>query len=182
MLLDTYMQQILDDGFFHADPHPGNLFVTPLEGVDADGNPNWQLTFVDFGMVGRVPENLRTGLREVLVAVGTQDAARLVASFKTLDVLLPRADLRLIERASMQLFERFWGMSMSDLRDIDHAEMMRFGLQFRELMRRPPVPASREPAAAGPLGRDPLRHVHRPRPPVQPVDLDLSVREQAHRR
>ena len=134
VLLDTYMQQILDDGFFHADPHPGNLFVTPLEGVDADGNPNWQLTFVDFGMVGRVPENLRTGLREVLVAVGTQDAARLVASFKTLDVLLPRADLRLIERASTQLFERFWGMSMSDLKDLDHAEMMRFGLQFRELI------------------------------------------------
>ena len=57
-----------------------------------------------------------------------------MASFKTLDVLLPSADLKLIERASMQLFERFWGMSMGDLRDIDHAEMMRFGLQFRELM------------------------------------------------
>ena len=133
-LLDAYMQQILEDGFFHADPHPGNLFVTPLAGHDEEGNPNWQLTFVDFGMVGRVPENLRTGLREVLIAVGTQDAARLVASFKTLDVLLPSADLKLIERASVQLFERFWGMSMADLKNIDHAEMMRFGLQFRELM------------------------------------------------
>ena len=29
-LLDTYLKQIFDDGFFHADPHPGNLFVTPL--------------------------------------------------------------------------------------------------------------------------------------------------------
>ena len=133
-LLDAYMQQILEDGFFHADPHPGNLFITPLEGTAEDGNSNWQLTFVDFGMVGRVPENLRTGLREVLIAVGTQDAARLVASFKTLGVLLPSADLKLIERASVQLFERFWGMSMADLKNIDHAEMMRFGLQFRELM------------------------------------------------
>ncbi len=70
----------------------------------------------------------------MLIAVGTQDAARLVQSFKTLDVLLPSADLKLIEMASMQLFERFWGMSMSDLREIDHAEMMSFGLQFRELM------------------------------------------------
>jgi predicted unusual protein kinase regulating ubiquinone biosynthesis (AarF/ABC1/UbiB family) len=133
-LLGAYMQQILEDGFFHADPHPGNLFVTPVEGTDEDGNPNWKLTFIDFGMVGRVPENLRAGLREVLIAVGTQDATRLVASYKTLGVLLPGADLKLIERASMQLFERFWGMSMADLRSIDHAEIMRFGLQFRELM------------------------------------------------
>jgi predicted unusual protein kinase regulating ubiquinone biosynthesis (AarF/ABC1/UbiB family) len=133
-LVDTYMQQILDDGFFHADPHPGNLFVTPLEGVDEDGRRAWELTFVDFGMVGRVPENLRKGLREVLIAVGTQDAPRLVQSYKTLGVLLPSADLKLIEMASTQLFERFWGMSMADLRNMDHAELMRFGLQFRELM------------------------------------------------
>jgi predicted unusual protein kinase regulating ubiquinone biosynthesis (AarF/ABC1/UbiB family) len=128
------MQQILDDGFFHADPHPGNLYVTPLEGTDETGNRNWKLTFIDFGMVGRVPDNLRTGLREALIAVGTQDGARLVQSFKTLDVLLPSADLKLIEMASMQLFERFGGMSMSDLRNLDHAEMMSFGLQFRELL------------------------------------------------
>jgi predicted unusual protein kinase regulating ubiquinone biosynthesis (AarF/ABC1/UbiB family) len=57
-----------------------------------------------------------------------------VQSYQTLDVLLPRADLKLIEMASAQLFERFWGMSMADLRSIDHAEMMRFGLQFRELV------------------------------------------------
>jgi len=134
LVLDAYMQQILEDGFFHADPHPGNLFVTPLEGAAEDGNPEWQLTFVDFGMVGRVPENLRAGLREVLIAVGTQDAPRLVASYQTLGVLLPSADLKLIERASAQLFERFWGMSMSDLRSMDHAELMRFGVQFRELV------------------------------------------------
>jgi predicted unusual protein kinase regulating ubiquinone biosynthesis (AarF/ABC1/UbiB family) len=134
VLFDTYLRQIFEDGFFHADPHPGNLFVTPLDGFDEEGNRDWQLTFVDFGMVGRVPENLRSGLREAVVAVGTQDGARLVRSFKTLDVLLPSADLHLIERASMAVFERFAGMSMGELREIDHAEMMSFGLQFRELM------------------------------------------------
>ncbi len=134
VLLDTYMQQIFEDGFFHADPHPGNLFVTPLEGTDESGNRNWKLTFIDFGMVGHVPENLRAGLREAVVAIGTQDGARLVQSFKTLDVLLPSADLKLIEMASMQVFDRFGGMNMSDLRNIDHAEMMSFGLQFRELL------------------------------------------------
>ncbi|MCE5190212.1 MAG: AarF/ABC1/UbiB kinase family protein [Actinomycetia bacterium] len=134
VLADTYLQQVFEDGFFHADPHPGNLFVTPLGGVDADPTGDWQLTFVDFGMMGRVPENLRTGLREAVIAIGTQDGARLVQSFKTLDVLLPSADLKLIEMASIQVFDRFGGMSMSELQDIDHAEMMSFGLQFRELM------------------------------------------------
>jgi predicted unusual protein kinase regulating ubiquinone biosynthesis (AarF/ABC1/UbiB family) len=134
VLLDTYLQQIFEDGFFHADPHPGNLFVTPLEGYHADGTRRWRLTFVDFGMVGHVPENLRIGLREVLVAVGTQDGPRLVQSFKTLGVLLPSADLKLIELASMQLFDRFWGMSVGDLRQIDEQEMMNFGLQFQELI------------------------------------------------
>jgi len=134
VLLGTYMQQIFEDGFFHADPHPGNLFVTPVGEPGADGTRAWRLTFIDFGMVGRVPENLRTGLREALIAIGTQDGARLVKAFKTLDVLLASADIALIERASMAVFERFGGMSMSELREIDHAEMMRFGLQFRELM------------------------------------------------
>jgi predicted unusual protein kinase regulating ubiquinone biosynthesis (AarF/ABC1/UbiB family) len=134
VLLDTYMQQILEDGFFHADPHPGNLFVTPLEGTDVSGGRRWKLTFVDFGMVGRVPENLRLGLREALIAIGTQDGERLVRAFKTLDVLLPTADLKLIELASMQVFDRFGGMSMADLRKIDHREMAGFGMQFQELM------------------------------------------------
>lgn len=133
-LLDAYMQQIFEDGFFHADPHPGNLFVTPLESKDADGKCEWRLTFIDFGMVGHMPENLRAGLREAVIAVGTQDAARLVKAYQTLGVLLPGADLKLIEMAGAQLFDRFWGKSMSELRKIDHAEMMKFGLQFRELM------------------------------------------------
>ncbi len=138
VLLDTYMQQIFEDGFFHADPHPGNLFVTPLEGSDSPGARSWKLAFVDFGMMGRVPESLRVGLREAVIAIGTRDGARLVKSFKTLDVLLPTADLKLIEIASMQVFDRFGGMSMSELREIDHADMMSFGLQFGELLRNLP--------------------------------------------
>lgn len=131
-LLDTYLKQIFEDGFFHADPHPGNLFVTPLPGEG--GEADWKLTFVDFGMVGHVPDNLRAGLRELLVSVGTKDAARLVRSYQTLDVLLPSADLKLIEQAEAELFELFWGKSMSELRQIHHAEMFRFADKFRELM------------------------------------------------
>jgi len=133
-LLDTYLKQIFEDGFYHADPHPGNLFVTPRSKQAADGQPAWQLTFVDFGMAGRVPDNLRGGLRELVIGVGTRDTGRVLRSYQMLDVLLPGADLKLIEKAEAQVFEHFWGLSMSELRQIGHEEMHRFAKQFRELM------------------------------------------------
>ncbi|PWH18796.1 MAG: ABC transporter [Anaerolineae bacterium] len=132
-LLDTYLQQIFEDGFFHADPHPGNLFVTPIASTGAEAL-TWRLTFVDFGMVGTVPDSLRHSLRELLIAVGTRDAARVVQAFQAMNVILPGADLKLIEEAEAQLFERYWGMNMRQLTQISHAEMMRFALQFRQLL------------------------------------------------
>ena len=133
VLIDTYLKQIIEDRFFHADPHPGNLFVTPIPATE-EKKASWRLTFVDFGMVGTVPEHLSDGLRELLIGVGTRNPARVVQSFQTLDVLLPGADLKLLEQAESQLFDRFWGMSMNELRKVDHREMRQFALQFRELM------------------------------------------------
>jgi predicted unusual protein kinase regulating ubiquinone biosynthesis (AarF/ABC1/UbiB family) len=133
VLLDTYLKQIFEDGFFHADPHPGNLFVTPIPATKRK-KASWQLTFVDFGMVGDVPENLRDGLRDLLIGVGTRDSSRVVKSYKTMGVLLPSADTELLEQAERQLFERFWGMSMSELRKVNHREMRNFAHQFRDLM------------------------------------------------
>lgn len=133
-LLATYLKQIFEDGFFHADPHPGNLFILPLNEKDEDGSTKFRLTFIDFGMVGRMPEKLVEGLREAVIAVGLQDSARLIQAYKTLGVLLPSANTKLLEEASAQVFERFWGMSMNELRNIQHRDMMKFGLQFRELM------------------------------------------------
>ncbi len=133
VLLDTYLKQIFEDGFFHADPHPGNLFVTPRPATKRR-KASWQLTFVDFGMVGSVPENLRDGLRELLIGIGTRDAARVITGYKTMGVLLPNADVKLLEQAESQLFDRFWGMSMSELRKVNRKEMRQFAHQFRDLM------------------------------------------------
>jgi predicted unusual protein kinase regulating ubiquinone biosynthesis (AarF/ABC1/UbiB family) len=132
-LLDTYLKQIFEDGFVHADPHPGNLFVTPL-GADGDSPRRWQLTFVDFGMVARVPEGVRDGLREMLIGVGTKDSARVVKSYQKLGMLLPGADLKLIEQAEAQVFDRFWGMSMSELRKTNPDELRKFAHQYRDLI------------------------------------------------
>jgi predicted unusual protein kinase regulating ubiquinone biosynthesis (AarF/ABC1/UbiB family) len=132
-LLETYLQQIFEDGFVHADPHPGNLFVTPLP--REEGEPvKWQLTFVDFGMVARVPDSIKTSLRELLIAVGTRDASRVVKAYQMLDMLLPGADTKLIEQAESQVFDRFWGKSMKELRSIDPNEVRQFAHQYRDLM------------------------------------------------
>jgi len=133
ILFNTYLKQIFEDSFFHADPHPGNLFVTPIPATDGS-KATWQLTFVDFGMVGTVPGNLREGLRELLIGIGTRNPSRVIDAYQTLGVLLPSADVNLLKQAEAQLFDRFWGMSMSELRNVSHGEMRQFGMQFRELM------------------------------------------------
>ncbi len=133
-LLAAYLKQIFEDGFFHADPHPGNLFVLPLHEKNEDGSTRFRLTFIDFGMVGSMPGTLVEGLREAAISIGLQDAPRLIRAYQTLGVLLPTANVKLLEEASAQVFDRFWGMSMNELRSIRHAEMMKFGLQFRDLM------------------------------------------------
>jgi predicted unusual protein kinase regulating ubiquinone biosynthesis (AarF/ABC1/UbiB family) len=132
-LLGAYLRQIFEDGFVHADPHPGNLFVTPLP-VENDEPVKWQLTFVDFGMVARVPDSIKDSLRELVIAVGTRDASRVVKAYQMLGMLLPGADLDLIEQAESQAFDRFWGMSMSEIRGISSEEIRDFAHQYRDLM------------------------------------------------
>lgn len=130
-LFGSYMEQIFEEEIFHADPHPGNLFVIPPEKSPTGA---WQLAFVDFGMVGRVPSTALAGLREMVIAVGTRDSSRMIKAYQKLDFLLPGADLDLIEQAEAKVFERFWGKSMSELSEIDHKELMVFANEFRDLM------------------------------------------------
>jgi len=132
-LFQTYLRQIFDQGFFHADPHPGNLFVEAVT-PPLEGGPNWRLIFVDFGMIGHVPPNLRAGLREMVIGVGTRDAGRLVRASQVMGLLLPGADLERLAEAQGQMFERFWGKSMGELQKIDMREMREFTHEFRDLI------------------------------------------------
>lgn len=132
-LARALFDQLFRDGFFHADPHPGNLFVTPVA-APGPGQPAWRLTFIDFGMMGEVPPGLSAGLREAIISVGTRDAPRLVAAMKDLDLLLPSADIGLLERAMGELFSQFGGMSLRELENVDPAEFIRLGSRFRDLM------------------------------------------------
>jgi len=67
-LFRAYLQQILVDGFFHADPHPGNVFLTD----------NYQIALIDLGMVGRIMPGLQEQLLQLLLAIAegrSDDAA-----------------------------------------------------------------------------------------------------------
>lgn len=130
-LFDTYLKQIFEDRFFHADPHPGNLFVLPESAEDGE---DWKLVFVDFGMSGTVTPNQFTALREVLIAVGTQDIPRLIRAYGIMGVLLPGADVDRLEKATQRVFERFWGKSTTEIVSMSQQEATAFMEEFSDLL------------------------------------------------
>lgn len=125
--------QLFADGFFHADPHPGNVFVTP-HAPDAAGRA-WTLTFIDFGMMGQIPPGLRGGLRRLIIAAASRDGAGMVAGFEQVGVLLPSAENSELERALTTLFRRFGGMGFAELQTVDPSEFRGFADEFGETMR-----------------------------------------------
>lgn len=127
--------QLFDDGFFHADPHPGNVFVTPLPTTTDADSPAWKFTFIDFGMMGEVPPNLRRGLRRVLIAAASRNGKGLVDGIRDIGVLLPSADTVQLERAMTQLFSRFGGMGFAELQEVDPREFRAFAVEFGDVVR-----------------------------------------------
>lgn len=65
-LVDNYASQLLDDGFFHADPHPGNIVIS--EG---------QIVFLDLGITGRLSANMRHIMRDMIFSVAEHDTSKL---------------------------------------------------------------------------------------------------------
>ena len=121
--------QLFVHGFFHADPHPGNIFVTPR----ADGE--WTFTFVDFGMMGEVPDGLRRGLRQLLIAAASRNGKGMVDAIREVGVLLPSADTVELERAMTKLFSRFGGMGFAELAEVDPREFRAFANEFSDVVR-----------------------------------------------
>lgn len=126
-------EQLFTNGFFHADPHPGNIFVTPIE--DSYAEQPWKLTFIDFGMMGEVPPKTRAGLRKLLIAAASRDGKGLVAAVKDLGVLVPSTDSAQLERAMTHLFARFGGMGFAELRAVDPKEFRDFAVEFGDVIR-----------------------------------------------
>jgi len=133
-LFQVYLKQVFEDGWFHADPHPGNLFVEPLDLTGLQEKRPWRLTFVDYGAVGRIPPQAKASLREIAIAIGLKDTARMIQAYQQLGVLLPGADLELIQQAVTKAFDRFWGKTMAELRAMPMSEFHDFAREFRQLI------------------------------------------------
>jgi predicted unusual protein kinase regulating ubiquinone biosynthesis (AarF/ABC1/UbiB family) len=140
VLFDAYFHQIFREGFFHADPHPGNLYIKPrtdlawVEGEEGEGGRPFWLIFIDFGMVGRVDDLMGDNLRKVLISVTQKDARQLTEAYNNLGFFLPGADLERIIEAQDTVLNRIWGRNLLELARPDPREIQELGKEFRDLL------------------------------------------------
>ncbi len=117
--LTAFARQVLEVGFFHADPHPGNFLVLP------DGT----LGLLDFGQVGSVDQQLRERLMLLALACLERDAARIVDDLATMGAVPSMWDRLAVERDVSHMLTRYVGRPITDirLRDVvaDAMEMIR---------------------------------------------------------
>ncbi|MEB3292506.1 MAG: AarF/ABC1/UbiB kinase family protein [Synechococcales bacterium] len=130
----AYLQQILDKGFFHADPHPGNIAVSP-EGA---------LIFYDFGMMGQVQAITRDKLMGTFFGIAQKDADRVVQSLIDLGALVPTQDLSAVRRSIQYMLDNFMDKPFEaqsitaisdDLYEIAYDQPFRFPATFTFVMR-----------------------------------------------
>lgn len=100
----AYARQVFVDGLFHADPHPGNLFV--LDEPTAATSP--RVLFVDFGLSKRLPPDLRRELRAGIYALLQGDLDAFLAGMQRMGMIVPGAEPR-VREAVEQMFARIRG-------------------------------------------------------------------------
>ena len=101
ILAHAYAKQVFLDGLFHADPHPGNLFV--LETPDAAKRP--RVLFVDFGLCRRLSPELRSAMRQGIYAVLQRDLDAFLARMDDMGMIAPGAEPG-VRAAVAGMFER----------------------------------------------------------------------------
>ncbi|MFB0835960.1 ABC1 kinase family protein [Arthrobacter halodurans] len=123
---EALLKMVFEDGFFHADPHPGNFFV------EAGGS----LGVIDFGMVGHIDEEFRAQLVRALVAVVERDERRLAASLARMCGASASADLEELERSLGRMLARYVGRPLSEV-PLAPAILEVVGLLRRDRLRLP---------------------------------------------
>ncbi|CAL9244901.1 unnamed protein product [Arabidopsis halleri] len=97
--VESYLEQILSHGFFHADPHPGNIAVDDVNGG--------RLIFYDFGMMGSISPNIREGLLEAFYGVYEKDPDKVLQAMVQMGVLVPTGDLTAVRRTALFFLNSF---------------------------------------------------------------------------
>jgi predicted unusual protein kinase regulating ubiquinone biosynthesis (AarF/ABC1/UbiB family) len=105
LLIRTYLKQLLEDGFFHADPHPGNLLVMH------DG----RLAFFDFGMVGRITPELQSKMIDAFFHVVGKDPAGIARDLIELDFLKPGTNPNVVKPVVEKMFEFHLNLKLKDV-------------------------------------------------------------------
>lgn len=130
----AYLHQLLDNGFFHADPHPGNIAVSP------DGS----LIFYDFGMMGQIKNNIREKLMDTLFGIAQKNSSIVIDSLIELGALVPTGDLGPVRRSVQYMLDNFMDKPFEeqsidsiseDLYEIAYGQPFRFPATFTFVMR-----------------------------------------------
>lgn len=103
--LDLYLTQVLEHGFFHADPHPGNLLVLQ----------SGQIAFIDFGSMGSMMPGEKVMLEDFVSYFMAQDARRLIATMKKMAIRFNVADESKLERDIHEFFNLLDGVSLEQM-------------------------------------------------------------------
>ncbi|MBI2996788.1 MAG: AarF/ABC1/UbiB kinase family protein [Candidatus Melainabacteria bacterium] len=111
-LVKAYFKQFFEDGFYHADPHPGNIVVKE------DGT----IVFYDFGMVARLNKNIREELTDVLFNVIENDTDSLLNNLKKLELLKKDVDVRSIKKVIEQAVYKYYDGAKLDSLDLNDME------------------------------------------------------------
>ena len=105
LLIRTYLKQLLEDGFFHADPHPGNLLV-----MDSG-----HLAFFDFGMVGRINPKLQAQMIDAFFHVVGRDVHGLAQDIINLNFLKPGVDPETVRPVVESLFTHYLNLKLGEV-------------------------------------------------------------------
>ena len=125
--VEAVMKQILEDGFFHADPHPANLFVMPPA----------EIVMLDAGMVGYLDRNTRFYGAKLLQALVNRDAESTLNRFEDLKIIISDVDRSFLCQELTELFDSYLGMPIGNL-DISKAGQEVIGIMIRHNLTIPP--------------------------------------------
>jgi len=112
------LQQLLEHGFFHADPHPGNLFAMApqcdINGIQPGESVEARMAYIDFGMMDQLDASAKETLVDAVVHLVNKDYEDLAKDFVNLGFLTPDVDIQPIVPALEAVFSQAFGESVRD--------------------------------------------------------------------